>query len=177
MREIPATCVLITREGEYPQEVLDSLPLFNEVIIETECPSIYRRYELARKAKNNLIYVQDDDCTINVEELLYFYKGRLTNAITQHHKEYYAGMGVTLVGFGTFFDKRMIDFSPYLAKYPKDKLFLSQTDRIFTYLNRPFRSVVMDINQLPRGNEPNRMSTSSDHWDNLAKIRERLYNI
>lgn len=173
---IKATCVLITKKSEYPKEVLASLD-FDEVLIETECPSIYRRYELALKAKNDLIYVQDDDCIVDPQLIFEKYYGLITNAMTPHHFEAYKNTGITLVGWGAFFPKHMIDFTKYLEKYPKDDLFLSQTDRIFTYLNQPFNSIVMDIQHLPTAVEPGRMSTSPDHWDNLAKIKERLYNI
>ncbi len=176
-RRLMVTAVLITKEKEYPKEVLDSLPKFNELIIEKECPSIYRRYELAAKAKNDLIYVQDDDCIVDVWELLSFYNGRITNFITPQHKKYYEGMGITLVGWGTFFQRRMVDFAPYLEKYPIDDVFLTQTDRVFTYLNQPHNSIITDVKHLSTAVGPGRMSTSPGHWEYLAEIRERLYNI
>lgn len=166
------TAVLITKEKEYPKDI--KLSKFDEVIIETECPNIYRRYELCLKAKNQIIYVQDDDCNIDIEELFKYYNGQLTNAITQHHKDFYSKMGITLVGFGTFFPKQMVDFKKYTDMWGEDKLLLSQADRVFTYLNQPFNSVVMNINNLPRATDISRMSTQPDHYINLERIKEKL---
>ncbi len=168
------TAVLITRDAEFPKEVLDSLPEFDEILIETNCQSIHRRYELALKAKNDVIYVQDDDCIIDVKELYEHYNGQITNALTEHHKGFYGGLGMTLIGFGAFFPKSMIDFTKYLDVYGANPLFLSQTDRVFTFLNKPFNTVVMDIKHLPSATAPNRMSTQADHWNNLNNIREQL---
>ena len=168
------TCILITKEKTYPKKVLDSLQGFDEIIIETECPCIYRRYELALQAKNDLIYIQDDDCIIDWQELYKHYDGRLTNAITEHHRDYYKDLGMTLIGFGAFITKDMINFEPYLAEYDMDELFLMQTDRIFTYLNKPFNSVVMEVEQLPSSTAPQRMSTTAGHYENLAEVKKRL---
>jgi hypothetical protein len=169
---VNVSCILITKEKEYPQEVLRSLP-FDDVIIERECPSVYRRYELALQAKHTVIYVQDDDCVIDVHRLLRSYDGRLTNAITEHHLNAYFGTGMTLVGFGTMFPKSMIDFSPYIERYGVDPLLLSQADRVFTYLNQPHNSIVMPIRNLPTAIAPDRMSTQGDHWVNLQLIQRR----
>lgn len=175
---IKATAVLITKEKTYPREVLDSLlGTFEEYLIETECPSVHRRYELALKARNDLIYVQDDDCIADPERIYRTYNGQITNAITSHHYKWYKDKGVTLVGWGAFFPKSMIDFSKYLNKYPVDDLFLSQTDRVFTYLNQPFNSVITDIKHLPTATQPGRMHTSPGHWDKLEEVIKRLHNI
>ena len=61
--------------------------------------------KLAAKAKNDIIYVQDDDCFVNHQELLCKYNGRLTNSMTPHHFQAYKDTGATLVGWGCFFPK------------------------------------------------------------------------
>lgn len=172
-----ATAVLITREKEYPKEVLDSLPKFDEVIIETECPNILRRYELATKARNDIIYVQDDDCIVDVMVLYALYNGQITNAMSSHHFNWYRDSGVTMVGWGAFFPKKMINFDRYLDMYGVNPLFLAQADRVFTYLNQPFNSVVMDINHLPRATDGNRMYRNESHWEDLEKIKRQLYDL
>lgn len=174
-----ATAILITREKEYPIEVLNSVKNadFDEIIVQTECPSVYRRYELALQAKNDLIYVQDDDCTIDIEALYEKYDGRLTNAISDHHLNFYKDMGITLIGWGAFFPKKMVDFDKYLRQYPIDSLFLSQTDRIFTYLNQPHNYVITKIHHLSTADGPGRMSTTPGHWNKLEIIRMRLQKI
>lgn len=167
------SAILITREKTYPQEVLNSLPMFDEVIIETECPNIYRRYELAIQARGDIIYVQDDDCIIDVNALFQKYDGRLTYAITPHHLDFYKGSGIALIGYGAFFSKKMVDFTRYFKDYSIDPLFLSQADRVFSFLS-PKNPVIMEIKNLPRATDKGRMSTSSDHWGNLERIQIRL---
>jgi hypothetical protein len=175
---IEATCVLIEQGPEYPVDVLDSLPDFDELIIETDCPSIYRRYELASKAKNDLIYIQDSDCITDIPTLIGKYNGFLTNALSRHHQKFYKDSGITLVGFGTFFPKKMLDkFKIYLDKFGIDDLFLSQADRVFTYFNQPFNSVDIHIEVLPRSYGKDRMSTSLEHWNNLRRITQRLHSL
>lgn len=172
-----ASAVLITKEKSYPQEILDLLPKFDEVLIKTECPSILARYELAQKAKNNIIYVQDDDCITDVEALRSMFNGRLTVAVKEHHQNFYAGSGVTLVGFGAFFTKDMINFDPYLDRYGVSPLFLSQADRVFTYLNQPFNQVPVETRNLPTATDNTRMSNQEDHYDNLGLILKQLHNL
>lgn len=176
---IPATAILITKDREYPQEVWRSLPVFEKVIVETECKHIYRRYMLAMKEArgNTLFYIQDDDCVIDVKFLYSKYNGRPTNAISQHHLNFYKDVGCSLVGFGTFLDKKTIDFSEYLTKYEMDSLFLSQADRVYTYLNRPLNSIVMPIKHMPWATAPDRMSSEPNHWENLRQILERLHSL
>lgn len=171
---IKATAVLITKDPEYPAEILKSLPEFDEVLIETNCPSVYRRYEMAQKAKNNVIYVQDDDCEVDVLALFEKYNGQITNAMKEQHFNTYRGTGITLVGWGSFFPKGMIDFSPYTDKYGIDSDLLSQADRVFTFLNQPHNPVLMTIYDLPRAISRGRMSTSPGHWEALERIKGKL---
>jgi hypothetical protein len=168
------TAVLITKDKQYPQEVLDSLlGKFDEILIETNCPSILKRYQLALKAKNDVIYVQDDDCIVDVDRLGKKYNGQLTNFISPGHQDSYQGTGITLIGWGALFPKEMLDFSKYIDKFGIDPLFLSQADRVFTYLNQPHNSIVVDIKHLPRATDSTRMYTQPDHWNNLELIKQR----
>lgn len=169
------TAVLITKEKVYPPEILATIPEEYEIIVETECPSILRRYELIEKAKGDIIYVQDDDCVIDVKELEEKYNGKLTNNMTQHHFNWYNGSGITLVGWGCFFPKEMVNFDRYLDKYPIDKLFLREADRVFTYLNQPHNTFVSNIINLPTATLGDRMSSTGEHWETLSQIKERLY--
>ena len=115
------TAVLITKHKDYPKIILDRLVGFDEIIIKTECPNIYTRYLEAARAKNDIIYVQDDDCFVNYQELFSKYDGRLTNSLTPHHFNAYKDTGATLVGWGCFFPKKMLEvFGRYIAKYGED---------------------------------------------------------
>ena len=172
---INATCVLITKEKEYPQEILRALPDFDEFIVEENCPNIYRRYELAMQAKNDVIYVQDDDCIVNPVNLIFKYEDNLTNAMTEHHLNWYRDKGVTLVGFGTFFPKRMLlKIKPYLDRFGADKLLLREADRVFTYFNQPHNSIIMPIRNLNTATDSSRMSTQREHYESLDRIIDRL---
>lgn len=166
------TAVLISRERDYPKEILDTLD-FDEVLIETNCPSILRRYGLALKAKNDIIYVQDDDCLVNVELLKEKYNGQLTNFISEGHQKVYQGTGITLIGWGALFPKSMINFDKYIDKFGIDDLLLSQADRVFSYLNQPHNSIVTEINHLPRATGSERMYQQADHWNNLKLIQQQ----
>lgn len=166
------TAVLITTELEYPKIVLDRLVGFDEIIIKTQCPNIYTRYLEAAKAKNDIIYVQDDDCFVNHQEIFKHYDGRLTNSMTPHHTNSYAGSGMTLVGWGCYFPKKMLDvFQRYVDKYGEDFHLMREADRIFTYLNQPHNSLIMPHEDL---NQTARMSHDPEHYNYMRQALEKL---
>lgn len=169
------TAVLITKDKEYPQEVLDHVKSFgfDEIIIKTESPHVYQRYLEALKAKNDVIYVQDDDCISDIGEIYKHYDGKLTNGISQHHYNYYQN-GITLVGWGCFFPKEMIkNMKKYMDKYGEDFHLFREADRIFTYLNQPHNTIVMPHRDLP---QVNRMSTTDpNHYFYLSQALEKLH--
>lgn len=163
---IKATFVGITREKEYPKEIDTSG--FDEVLIKTESPSVYERYILASKARNELIYVQDDDCIVDYQALFGHYNGQITNGMTQHHLDYYRDKGVTLVGWGCFFPKTMLkNMGRYASVYGVDEHMLREADRIFTYFNKPFNSVVMDHKDFTE--QTQRMWNESNHWTSMEE--------
>lgn len=160
----PVTAILITREDRYPTDIRMGFP-FDEVIIETGCPNVRRRFELALGARNETIYTQDDDAEIDINALWHHYDGSLTNAITQYHKDAYEGTGVTLIGWGAFFPKSLIDFSRWEAAY--GEVDAMEADRIFTYLAQPHNTVVMPIQERPRGT---RMCLEPGHYQTRDRI-------
>lgn len=171
---IPATACLITRDSAYPP---DAFPprVFAEIVIQTSSPHVLRRYELAAKAYQDIIYFQDDDCRIDVETLWQQYDGTLTHAITYGHRKIYYGTGVTLVGWGSFFPKSMVmkflDQEAELRRFFGDRIFEEETDRLFTYLNRPHKSIIMPIQQF---NRPVKMSARPDHYQRKDWVINRL---
>lgn len=171
---IKATFVGITREKEYPKEIDTSM--FDEVIIKTECPSIYERYIQAMKARNEIVYVQDDDCIVDVEQLFKAYNGQLTNSMTEHHVNWYRerAPGITLVGWGCFFPKKILtSLSRYVDKYGVDAHLLREADRIFTYLNQPHNTLIMAHKDFSR-QDSGRMWNESAHWESMAQALEKL---
>lgn len=160
------TACLITREKEFPKIVLERLALgfFDEILIKTECPSIYDRYLLAKQAVNQTIFVVDDDVLINYQVLYRSYNGRITNAMTLPFQKKYEEMGCTLVGFGAFFPKDIIGvFDRYIDKYGENDPHLwREADRILTAMNKPFNTIIMpheDVNQTS-----DRMCSEPEHF-------------
>ena len=164
------TAVLITKEKEYPKDIV--LDGFDEVIIKTESPSVYQRYVEAEKARNDIVYVQDDDAIVDYRELWKHYNGQLTNGITMHHTAYYQGTGITLIGWGCFFPKKMLEnMKKYTDRWGVDNLLLREADRVFTYLNQPHNSIVMDHKDLP---QVGRMSLERNHYESMQMMRNKL---
>lgn len=167
------TAVLITREKEYPKKIDTSW--FDEVIIKTECPNIYTRYTEAEKAKNEIIYVQDDDCIVDYKELWKHYNG-LTAGITPHHFNAYQGSGVTLVGWGCFFPKSMLlNIQKYIDRYGKDEHLMREADRIFTFLNQPHNNVIMEHQDFTP--QTGRMWNEPSHWESMRQAIIKLKQI
>lgn len=175
------SCVLITREPEYPRIVLDRLDLdfFDEILIQVDCPSIYHRYLGAQKAKNDIIYVQDDDCLVNYQVLFKKYIDlypEITNTMTEPFQRQYEPMGCTLVGWGCYFHKSMLGvFDKYIARYGVDAHLLREADRIFTYLNQPFNTVIMPHEDLFQ--TADRMGYQPNHFPSAAEALEKVKNL
>ena len=174
-RDFLVTAVLITREDEYPKDVVLDFE-FDEVIVCTRCPHVFRRYELAAEARNEIIYFQDDDAVINIKDLWTHYDGRrITHAITPGHKKIYEGTGVTLIGWGSFFPKHMVtEFVEEQQTWRDlvgDQVFEAEADRVFTFRHGPHNSVVMPIWQFRR---PVRMSDRPDHYRTKDRVIKTL---
>ncbi len=159
------SCCLITTKKEYPPIIMERLTLgfFDEILVCTESPSVYQRYLLAKRATNEIIYVQDDDALVNYQNLFKSYNGRITNSITEGFKNYYDERGCTLVGWGCYFPKSMLNvFDKYIKKYGEDEHLLREADRIMTYLNKPFNSILMPHEDLFQ--DKTRMSVEPEHF-------------
>lgn len=166
------SAVLITKEREYPLDLKPFHEFFDEVLVKRESPSVYERYELAKYARNETIFVQDDDAIVDFKELFKHYDGRLTNGITEHHTRFYEDTGITLVGWGCFFPKEMLlNMDKYISKYGKDAHLLREADRIFTFLNQPHNSVIMKHTDLP---QVGRMSHDPSHFKYILEVLEKL---
>lgn len=169
------SCILITKKAKYPNIIMERLKtgFFDEIITITKCPSVYDRYMSAKYAKNDIIYVQDDDCFVNYQVLFNSYNGQITNSITTPFKRYYDPLNCTLVGWGCFFPKSILSvFDKYISKYGTDAHLLREADRIFTYLNRPFNSIIMPHEDLFQ--KEDRMSSPNNREAHFASAREAL---
>ena len=180
------TAVIVTKGGVDLGD--QSNPgLFGEALIwdNSQCVAsgnsdvkVYGRYLAALEASNEYVYVQDDDCVIDVQRLCAEYQpGELLCNVKPHHHEVYSRQypGMTLVGWGAISPKSMIDFSPYLDRYPEDELFLRECDRVFTWLNREKTRVVdFGVQDLPHAFGIDRMGYEVRHGNDLMEIRRRL---
>lgn len=175
MDNVKISAVLITKEKEYPAIVLERIEqgFFDEILIVTECPSIYHRYLAAAQAKNEIIYVQDDDCMANYQVLFRRYNGLITNAMPIPFQKKYEKTGCTLVGWGCYFHKSRLDvFKPYVEKYGEQDIHLvREADRIFTFLNQPFNIVTMPHEDLFQ--DGSRMGDNPDHYTMAAQAIEK----
>jgi hypothetical protein len=190
------TAVLITRDESYPDDILLNYP-FDEVLTETKCPGVHRRFELALQARNDVVYVQDDDCVIDIQHLARHYEGRLTYAASDGHQHHYEGTGVALIGWGCFFPKRLVDWTRWNLSQPcicfdddakhgyaicprhagpgKYSGPSHEADRVFTYLAQPHRAVLMTIRHLKRERAMSR--DNPDHYRSRDRIIKELHDL
>jgi len=182
------TAVLITwrRQHNIPRIIRSLLKVsqINEILIHDNSKgrnkACYRRFELALKARNNLIYTQDDDCiNHDIELLIKNHKtitcgatGGYMNALTKYP---YTDTNLALLGYGSLFNKKDIDFSKYLLKHPKDLLFYREADRIFTLLGNKPTVVGCDIELLDE--ELHAMSSDDSHLDDRKEIISRCQKL
>lgn len=170
------SCILIEKGPEYPEIVLDRLDLdfFDEIQIVVDCPSVYHRYLAAKRAKNDLIYIQDSDCFVNYQVLFQKFDGRLTNTMTKDFQKKYENLECTLVGWGCYFPKSMLScFDKYIEKYGVDQHLLREADRIFTYLNRPWNTVIQPHEDLFQ--TPDRMGYQEEHYRSMKEAIEKCH--
>jgi len=174
MMEKISAC-LITTKKEYPSIIMERLTLgfFDEILVSTESPSVYERYLLAKKAANNIIYFQDDDCLVNYQQLFKHWNGQITNTMTLPFQKKYEEMGCTLIGWGSYMSKKHLEvFSKYIDRYGEDEHLLREADRIVTAMNRPFNTIIQPHEDLFQ--DENRMSSPSNVEAHFASANEAI---
>ena len=144
------TAVLIQwkRQHNLPR-IIESLnlPFISEILIRdnSKCKNIacYGRYWLARKAKNDIVYTQDDDCVVDVNKIYKeFLKddskmaaGTIQGFVDVVDDFTYGSKQLGLVGWGAFFKKKWINIlDKYTHVYGTDECFYREADRIFSIL-------------------------------------------
>lgn len=169
------SAILITRLIEYPEIILERLDIndfFDEIMVVNESANVYNRYIAASKAKNDIIYVQDDDCLVNHQVLFKSYNGLITNTMTKEFLEKYKDKKCTLVGWGCYFPKSMLGvFGKYTERYGVDSHLLREADRIFTFLNQPFNTVIQPHEDLFQ--TPDRMGYQPEHYKSMDEALEK----
>ena len=154
------TAVLISwkrpQELEEIKEYLGHFDFIDEILVwkntEERNIGVYGRYLMAKQAKNDIIYTQDDDCLIhNIPELFKAYDDTcIVSNLKKQHLKLYAKYNHTLPGWGMMFNKKWIScLNKYIRVYGVDEIFLRDTGRIFTGLFGNWKSILGDIEDLP----------------------------
>lgn len=170
----PVTAVLITREHDYPTDVKLDFP-FMDHMVQRQCPNVLQRFQLAALATTEHVYVQDDDNEIDIGALYQQYDGRhITNAMPRGMQGFYAGTGVTLIGYGAFFPRRMaqlfVERLPWWrVKFPD--LIDMEADRFFTWAFQPQHVVTMPVRQIRRAEK---MCERQGHYQTRDRIFKML---
>lgn len=179
------TAVVVTKGDRDISQVTDSLSNFDELIVWDNSKAIkdlkvFGRYAAAFIARNDLIYIQDDDCIIDTGKLLDKYESSMHHCydvfsnFPQDRRMEYSGSKITLVGWGTLFHKNTMKvFCNYLEANPFDDLFLRECDRVFSYLNTVIHTDV-GVTHLPYAFGLDRMGKEDNHHQDFNDIRRRL---
>lgn len=162
------TLCLITKEETYPKEIWDSvlsIP-WGEILILTHSDSPYRKHELFKKAKNEIIAYQDDDAICPWQDILRLSEPNIINvAMKESHFEAYKGNRATMgLGWGAIFPKSLLgSLDKYVSIYGIDDVFKRETERILTYLNYPQNRLILPIIDLPSAYAEDRLWRQPQH--------------
>lgn len=176
------SAVLITRENAWPTDAQAHLDAFgfDEVLLETRCPGVHRRFELARQARHDVVYVQDDDCTLDIFRLwTSALPHQLTYGITPDQKAVYDGLcgsRVCLIGWGAFFPRAWADparWQPFIDRV--GPVPSHEADRVFSYFAEPKVPVLLQVQQLQRRHAMSRDNGS--HYESRAQIIAQLMSL
>lgn len=180
MQSLPkVTAVLITRETSWPSDARLDMP-FDEVLLETECVGVHRRFELALKARNPHIYIQDDDCFVNAARLMAAYNElSLTYCITPGHKKIYdelCGSRMCLIGWGAMFPIRMaysyLNLCGAYAHKFGEAVPSHEADRVFTWAADLKAPIITAVQQYRRTRAMSR--DNRDHYASRDRMLGRL---
>lgn len=166
-------------------EVVEPLRYFDQLIVwdNRRAPVDFKvagRFIAAAGARNDVLYVQDDDCVVEAEALArQFDHASVLCNMPQDRRAEYDGTGIALIGWGCIFPRRALDvFGRYLAKYPMDELFLRECDRVFTYLNRETVQLTeVGFTHLPVAFGDDRMGRERRHRTDFLEIQRRLAHV
>ena len=170
------SCCLITKDDVYPLEILQHINHFpfGEILILTHSDSPYRKYELFKKAKFDLIYYNDDDAICPIEKLRVMSDPTQINiAMKPGHYEAYKNTRMTMgFGWGTIFPKSILEsLKKYTDVWGEDDVLKREAERILTSLNYPQNRLVLPIIDLPSANAPDRL-WRQPHHNSYAQIAE-----
>ncbi len=182
------TAVVVTKFGALDAKLAQSLRPFDELIVwdNSKAPKdvrVYGRFAGALLARNEYVYVQDDDCIVDAAKIAMCAAslcGKVVCNMPLDRRPEYAGTGISLIGWGTVFPKSLIgpSFTDYLRHWPQDELFERECDRLFTYINRR-RVVLVDagLTHLAHAHRDDRMGREARHRTDLDEMRRRAMSL
>lgn len=174
------SAVLVTKGGRDVASIRERLSVFGQVIVWNNAAGIdekvFGRYLGVLQATCDHVYVQDDDCLIDVERLCAEYRpDEVLCNVLPSHAPFYGARRMSLVGWGSIFPKTAVNFDPYLWKFASDELFKRECDRVFTRLNwLRIRVVDIGVEHLPWAHGDDRMGREARHGNDLEVITQRL---
>lgn len=177
-----SACLISWKRPDNLGKIITSLhqwDFIDEILICVNKPEVnemnYGRYLMADKAKNNLIYTQDDDHIIhNVDDI---YRSFLKNpkqisngGIEDYLKvvpdNIYGSSQMAMFGWGTIFNKDWYSerLQKYIDVWGKDYCFYRETDRIFSMLlNKHHVMVPINAEVLPGARGEEALSSQEEH--------------
>jgi len=173
------------------EEYLSKIDFIDEIIIWKNTPQnnkmVYARYLATRWAKNDIIYVQDDDCIVeNIREIYATFDGEhLSNAVRANNMPKYGRQKnnepySTVTGWGAFFKKDWMKvFDKYIEKYGEDEILYREADRIFTILlARKHNTIAARMTEFPSAKKgPMALSLQPDHLRTKTLAIKRVTEI
>jgi len=179
------SAVLVTRGDVDLTEILASLEAFDEVVIWNnqleEDLSVYGRYAGILQARNEIVYVQDDDCLVDAERLVrvaaaYALERQAVCNMPESRWADYPDSA--LVGWGAVFHRDLpqkafarFDSADLLATVLSGGApsFLDRCDNVFTVLTDCVK-VDIGFQHLPWAETTGRMFTTPGHADERDRM-------
>jgi hypothetical protein len=168
---VEVTACLVTRGDVSMTPVLDSLPTHWAVelydnSVEASDLQVYGRYEAIRRAKTDVVYVQDDDCVLppwSFSQLVDAYRpGVLTANMPEIFRTHYSDS--CLVGFGAIFDRDLPSLA--FARAPEPQRSFDRTcDVYFTALTPRQEWLEAQYENLGWAEDSSRMYRQPGHVD------------
>lgn len=170
------SAIVVTRGDIDIQPVVRSLCNFDEVIVwdnsVEEDLSCYGRFAAISRARNELIYVQDDDVLVPADYLVgLWHDGHHILANKKPEEEW------RFLGIGAIFHRDFVDvFDRYLERWPDRQDFHRVADVVFAY-QLPYRSVWLGYGELEWSRAANRMYHQPDHYEVRIRARDRVMSL
>jgi GT2 family glycosyltransferase len=181
-RAAVSACLLSYKRPQHMQRIVDSLhtyPFIDEILVwnnncdvqlqlhgdkvrviqSTENMGCYGRFLCAREARNDVIYVQDDDAIVrNMPQIYETFLSdctRIAHALSPDHfanrdRTVYGECHLALLGWGAFFKKEWLSaLDAYVAVDGESSLFKREADKFFSLLlKRHHNTIVADLGLL-----------------------------